>query len=161
MDEFSRMERLLKNNQDGFTLTEMLISMAIFSIGMLAVISMFITSFSALRAVRNLNTANSIGQKMMETLSSPDIESGGVAAGIGGIINTVDGNPIANLISVSSNHIEAEWPDPVNTNIKYNIDVSLEPYAITGTISAVIANVVISWDDMGTTKNIYFQTLFD
>ena len=161
MDGFNRMERLLKNNQDGFTLTEMLISMAIFSIGMLAVVSMFVTSFSALRAVRNLTTANSIGQQMMETLSSPDVVSGGTTTGMEAIVNTVQGNLDANLISVSTNHIEAEWPDPVNTNIKYNVEVNLGSYALTGAISATIGNVVVSWQDMGTTKSIYFESLFD
>jgi prepilin-type N-terminal cleavage/methylation domain-containing protein len=154
------MDRLLKNNQDGFTLTEMLISMAIFSIGMLAVISMFTTSFSALRFVRNLSNANGLGQQMMETLSSPDVESGGVATGMGAIVNSLYGTPNANIINVTTTYIKAEWPDP-NSDIKYDIDVNLDTYAVTGSISATIANVVISWDEMGTTKFIYFQSLFD
>jgi prepilin-type N-terminal cleavage/methylation domain-containing protein len=139
------MESLLKNNQDGFTLTEMLISMAIFSIGMLAVISMFTTSFSALRFVRNLSNANSLGQQMMETLSSPDVESGGVATGMGAIVNSLYGTPNANIINVTTTYIKAEWPDPADSNIKYDVDVSLYDYALTGSISATIANVKSSF----------------
>ena len=153
-----KMKRI--NNQHGFTLTEMLVSMAIFSIGMLAVVSLFITSFSALRYVRNINMANSLGQEMMETLSL-DAESGGVTAGMDAIVETVQNKADAILVDVSTTHIEAQWPDAVNPNVKYTLEVNVEPYAITNTVSATIANVVVSWDDMGVTKNIYFESILE
>jgi prepilin-type N-terminal cleavage/methylation domain-containing protein len=155
------MVRLLKNNQDGFTLTEMLVSMAIFSVGMLAVISLFTTSFSAIRFVRNISTANSLGQEMMETLSSPGSESGGLSAGMEAIVETVQNKPNATLISVSTDRIEAQWPDATNPDLKFGLEVNVEDYAITPSIPGTIANVIVSWDEMGTTKRIYFESLFD
>jgi prepilin-type N-terminal cleavage/methylation domain-containing protein len=147
-------------NQNGFTLTEMLISLAIFSIGMLAVISLFTTSFSALRFVRNINAANALGQEMMETLSL-DVESGGLSGGMEAIVNAVEGKADAELIEVSTTHIEAKWPDAANPAFKYTLEVNNESYNITAAIPATIANVVVSWDEMGTTRKIYFESLFD
>ena len=62
-----RLNKYLKG-EGGFTLLELMISLAIMSIGMLGVVSMFVYAIGGTAEGRNLSTATSLAGKKMEEL---------------------------------------------------------------------------------------------
>jgi len=86
------------NDQEGFTLIEVLIAMAIFAIGILAVATLQITAVKGNTSAGNLTANTFIGEDRVETLMSRSYGAGDLSAGshtpvqeVDGIDNDVDG----------------------------------------------------------------------
>ena len=137
-------------NNKGFTLIEMLIAVTIFSIGMLAVLNMFTVSFSASRSVRALNTATRFAQKMMENML---VNPKNTAAGFNSIINATNAEPGASVVS-SANPIKVKWPDPINTDLKFDITIETKGKDIMNGVTLTQAEVRVEWMELNTPKMV-------
>lgn len=61
-----------KDNQEGFTLLELLIALTVFAIGLLSIAGMQVTALKANSSANTLSVAGALAQKAMEEIMSQD-----------------------------------------------------------------------------------------
>jgi type IV pilus assembly protein PilV len=128
-------------NQQGFTLIEILIAITIFSIGILAVATMQVSSIKGNSSANGLSEAVTLAQDKMEELMSLDYGDNDLL--------DVDLNGAAGLAET----VNADGSNPgQGTNARYNVFWNIAdntPFSQTKTIS-----VITTWTEEGRQRQV-------
>ena len=144
------MNKITLNNQNGFTLIEVLIGITVFAIGILALTIMQVGAVKGNSSAGDLTEASTIGQDRLEALMTLDY--------LDPALNDTDGDGTAGLNHATAATADSNDTYTGTTNIQYNIfwNIAVDPPTFTDTKAI---RVFVIWNENGRLRTVTFDSL--
>jgi len=144
------MNKITLNNQNGFTLIEVLIGITVFAIGILALTIMQVGAVKGNSSAGNLTEASAIGQDRLEDLLGLDYMDANLDD------DDLDGT--AGLNDATAGTADGTDTYTSTTGVNYNIfwNIAVDPPTFTDTKAI---RVFVIWNEQGRLRTVTFDSL--